>query len=116
MLCHKDLDVFKMRKSAIKISGIVIDQYDWYNKDTNEHICSVQTFEWWDGLNASGLEIQEQYKGNGLSYAVLDYAVSILGAKNIAVEKTNKIARHAYKKYGFVDVDEDDTYYYMKYM
>lgn len=112
---HEVLGRFNLEKTTLDISKTKIDQYTWFDKKTNERICSVQIFEWWDGLNIAGLEIEAQHRRKGLSYAVLDFAVDVLGARNLAVERCNVIAKHVYDKYGFTVVDEDKTYFYMSY-
>ena len=61
----------------------------------------------------NNLEINEKYRGLGLSYQLLDYATKICGARNLAVKKDNTIAKHIYDKYGFHVTEEDDEYYYM---
>ena len=67
------------------------------------------------GICVSNLKVYEKYRGKGLSYKVLDCAVKNFGATDLAVEKTNHIAKHVYDKYGFKVVDEDDDMYYMSY-
>ena len=57
-----------------------------------------------------------KYRGKGLSYHFLDYAVNKCGARNIAVNKTNSIAKHVYEKYGFEIVEQDDNMNYMTYV
>lgn len=109
------LDRFNLERTTLDISGTKVDQYTWFDKKTNERICSVQIFEWWDGLNIAGLEIEAQHRRKGLSYAVLDFAINVLGARNLAVERCNVMAKHVYDKYGFTVVDEDKTYFYMLY-
>lgn len=38
------------------------------------------------------------------------------GARNIAVNKTNFIAKHIYEKYGFKIIEKDDNMNYMTYI
>lgn len=107
----KALSAFSVVQSEKDISGTTVRQYDFF--DGSKKACSVQTFDWWDGKNVAGLEVSEEYKGRGLSYSLLDYAVNELNVVNLAVEKSNSIAMHVYEKYGFVRVDEDESYVYM---
>lgn len=87
-------------------------QYKWSDKSGNP-VTEFKTWDWWDGKNVSDLEINEKYRGQGLSYQLLDYAVKKCGAKNLAVNKNNYIAKHVYDKYGFEITDQDDDMYYM---
>lgn len=87
-------------------------QYTWHTRNGN-HVAEFKIWDWWDGKNISDLEISEKYRGLGLSYQLLNYATKKCGARNLAVEKSNTIAKHVYDKYGFQTTDEDDKYYYM---
>lgn len=57
--------------------------------------------------------VYPKYRKQGLSYQVLDYATKTVGCKNLAVSKSNKIAKHTYDKYGFKTTEQDSDYYYM---
>lgn len=105
------LSDFKRMTKSIMLGDTPATQYIWYDKKNK--VAQVNTFDWWDGLNIEGLEVSPQYRGQGLSYQILDFAVKQLGVKNLAVKKDNKIAKHVYDKYGFKVVDEDKQYYYM---
>ena len=87
-------------------------QYKWHTKNGNL-VAEFKIWDWWDGKNVSDLEINEKYRGLGLSYQLLDYATKRCGARNLAVNKNNTIAKYIYDKYGFLVTDEDDEYYYM---
>ena len=87
-------------------------QYKWHTKNGNL-VAEFKIWDWWDGKNVSDLEISEKYRGLGLSYQLLEYATKRCGAKNLAVNKNNTIAKYVYDKYGFIVTDEDDEYYYM---
>ena len=87
-------------------------QYKWHTKNGNL-VAEFKIWDWWNGKNISDLEIREKYRGLGLSYQLLDYSTKICGAKNLAVNKSNAIAKYIYEKYGFQVTDEDDEYYYM---
>ena len=87
-------------------------QYTWHTKN-GDIVAEFKIWDWWDGKNVSDLEISKKYRGLGLSYQLLDYATKKCGARNLAVEKSNTIAKHVYDKYGFQITDEDDKYYYM---
>lgn len=87
-------------------------QYTWHTNN-GDIVAEFKIWDWWDGKNVSDLEICEKYRGLGLSYPLLDYATQRCGAKNLAVKKSNSIAKYVYDKYGFRVTDEDDEYYYM---
>ena len=76
-------------------------------------VAEFKIWDWWNGKNISDFEISENYRGLGLSYQLLEYATKRCGAKNLAVNKSNTIAKYIYEKYGFQVTDEDDEYYYM---
>lgn len=61
------------------------------------------------------LEVFGKYKGKGISYYLLDIATKELGAKSLTVRKTNEIAIHTYKKYGF-KINKDKSTEYMYWM
>lgn len=106
-----DITQLDLMEKDIKLGNTPAKQYTWYNRDT--WVAKFDTFDWWDGLNVEDLEVNPKYRGQGLSYQLLDYATKELGVKNLAVAKDNKIAKHVYDKYGFKVTDEDDDYYYM---
>ena len=87
-------------------------QYIW-RTNNGDVVAEFKIWDWWDGRNVSDLEIREKYRGLGLSYQLLDYATKRCGAINLAVEKSNTIAKYVYDKYGFRVTDENDEYYYM---
>lgn len=107
------LSSFSMRESERDCGGTVVRTYDFLDGDIKA--CSVGSFEWWDGTNIEGLEVSDGYRGRGLSYLLLDFAVNELGATKLAVAKDNSIAMHAYEKFGFVPVDEDESFEYMEF-
>ena len=87
-------------------------KYIWRTND-GDVVAEFKIWDWWDGKNVSDLKISEKYRGLGLSYQLLDYATKKCGAINLAVEKSNTIAKYIYDKYGFRVTDENDLYYYM---
>ena len=87
-------------------------QYIW-RTNNGDVVAEFKIWDWWDGKNVSDFEIREMYRGLGLSYQLLDYATKRCDAINLAVEKSNTIAKHIYDKYGFQVTEEDDEYYYM---
>lgn len=87
-------------------------QYKWYT-NSGDYVAEFKIWDWWDGRNVSDLEINKRYRGVGLSHQLLDYAVKQCGARNLAFQKNNEIAKHVYEKYGFQVTEEDDEYYYM---
>lgn len=105
----RNLDVTTKQMMLGKTPSI---QYIWRTND-GDVVAEFKIWDWWDGKNASDLEIREKYRGLGLSYQLLDYATKRCGARNLAVEKSNTIAKYIYDKYGFRVTDENDLYYYM---
>ena len=90
-------------------------QYMWTDKNGSK-VAEFKIWDWWDGVNVSDFEIYEKYRGKGLSYQFLDYAVNKRRKKNIAVNKTNFIAKQKKKKYGFKMIEQDDNMNYMTYV
>ena len=105
----RNLDVTTKQMMLGKTPSI---QYTWHTKN-GDIVAKFKIWDWWDGKNISDLEISENYRGLGLSYQLLDYATKRCGARNLAVNKNNTIAKYVYDKYGFLVTDEDDEYYYM---
>ena len=104
---------FSLKKSKVMLGKTPAILYKWTDKN-GDKVAEFKTWDWWDGKNISDLEISENYRGKGLSYQLLDYATKKkIGVKNLAVNKTNNIAKHVYDKYGFKVVDQDDDLYYM---
>lgn len=101
-----------MTKTKVQLGKTPADQYVWHAKN-GEKVAELKTWDWWDGRNISDFEIAPKYRGNGYSYQLLDYATKKLGVKNLAVEKSNAIAKHVYDKYGFKETAKDNKYYYM---
>lgn len=105
----RNLDVTTKQVMLGKTPSI---QYIWRANNGNV-VAEFKIWDWWDGKNVSDLEINEKYRGLGLSYQLLDYATKRCGARNLAVKKDSTIAKHVYDKYGFRVTDENDEYYYM---
>ena len=108
----KELNNLNMTAEQVMLVKTPSIQYKWYTKK-GDYVAEFKIWDWWDGTNISDLEISENYKGLGLSYQLLDYATKKCGAKNLAVKKSNIIAKHVYDKCGFQVTDEDNEYYYM---
>ena len=106
------LSSFALTTKKVMLGKTPSTQYIWKNSE-GKKVAEFKIWEWWDGKNVSDLEISKSYRGNKLSYQLLDYATKKCGAKNLAVKKTNKIAKHVYDKYGFKVTDTDDTHIYM---
>lgn len=106
---------FYLTTNKIMLGEILATQYKWTDKNGNK-VAEFKIWDWWDGVNISDFEIYEEYRGKRLSYQLLDYAVNKCGARNIAVNKTNFIAKHIYEKYGFEIVEQDDNMNYITYV
>ena len=109
----ESIHVFNMKETNIMLGKTPAKSYEWTDKE-GKLVAKFHTFDWWDGKNIEDLKVSDQYKGRGYSYQLLDYATKELGVRNLAVDKTNTIAKHVYDKYGFKIVDQDDTRLYMK--
>lgn len=105
----RSLDVTTKQMMLGKTPSI---QYTW-RTNNGDIVAEFKIWDWWDGKNVSDLEIREKYRRLGLSYQLLDYATKRYGAINLAVEKSNTIAKYVYDKYGFHITEEDNKYYYM---
>ena len=108
----KELKNLNITTEQVMLGKTPSIQYKWHTNN-GDIVAEFKIWDWWDGTNISDLEISENYKGLGLSYQLLDYATKKCGAKNLAVKKSNIIAKHVYDKYGFQVTDEDNEYYYM---
>lgn len=109
-----DKHTSKLTTKDILLGTTPATSYEWVTL-SGDPIARFHTFDWWDGRYIEDLFIYPPYRGHGLSYDLLDYAVRELGVTNLSVEKNNIIAKHIYDKYGFKVIDEDDAgiYYYM---
>ena len=112
MILKQKLEKFRMSKINTKIGKTKAILYKWYDSN-NDPVAKFRVFDWWDGKYIEDLLVYNKYRGMGYSYDLLDYATKTLKCNALSVEKTNKIAKHVYDKYGFKVVDEDDKYYYM---
>lgn len=108
----KELKNLKMTTKQVMLGMTPSTQYTWHTQN-GDTVAEFKIWDWWDGKNVSDLEINEKYRGLGLSYQLLDYATKRCGAINLDVKKDNTIAKHVHDKYGFHVTEEDDEYYYM---
>ena len=108
----KELINLSMTTKQVMLKENLSTRYTCHTKN-GDVVAEFKIWDWWDDKNVSDLEISEKYRGLGLSYQLLNYATKKCGARNLAVEKNNTIAKHVYDKYGFQVTDEDDKYYYM---
>ena len=124
ILAEAEGNITNKKENVKEITGLILTtkhimlgqtpsiQYIW-RMNNGDVVAEFKIWDWWDGKNVSDLEIREKYRGLGLSYQLLDYATKRCGAINLAVEKSNTIAKYVYDKYGFRVTDENDEYYYM---
>ncbi len=82
--------------------------------DCGKAVAIINTERKSDGVWIQGLEVFSRGQGKGLSWGLLDIAVSDLGAEFLSVRKTNKIAIHIYETYGFNRYSETETMIFMK--
>ena len=108
----KELRDLNMTIKHVMLGKTPSTQYTW-STSNGDIVAEFKIWDWWNGKNISDFEISENYRGLGLSYQLLDYATKRCGAKNLAVNKSNTIAKYVYDKYGFQVTDEDEEYYYM---
>ena len=59
------------------------------------------------------LEVDPKYRGNKLSYQLLEIACKEFGATDVKVRKDNDRALHIFEKYGFAKYDAKDNYVYL---
>lgn len=109
-----NINDFCLAINKVMLGETLATQYIWTDENGNE-VAEFKIWDWWDGINVSDIEVYEEYRNKGLSYQLLDYAVVKCGARNLAVRKTNSIAKHIYEKYGFEIVEQDDDMNYMAY-
>ena len=110
-----NINDFYLTTNKVMLGETLATQYIWTDENGNK-VAEFKIWDWWDGINISDLEICEDYRNKGLSYQLLDCAVIKCGARNLAVHKTNSIAKHVYDKYGFEIVEQDDDMNYMTYV
>lgn len=86
----------------------VLAQYIIKWKDKNKLVANVTIIQYDNGDNfICDLEVSKEYRGNGLSYQLLDVAVKEFKGNCLFVKADNKIAIHAYEKYGFKKTNEN---------
>lgn len=59
------------------------------------------------------LEVDPKYRGNKLSYQLLDIACKEFGATDVKIRKDNERALHVFTKYGFTKYDTKENYVYL---
>lgn len=92
----------------------ICDGYMWVNV-YGELVCYVGSCEYTDTHTKwiVSLEIMPEFRGNGLSKQILDFATKNMNCKYLSVNKNNKSAKAVYDKYGFKTYITDDNMYYM---
>ena len=86
----------------------VLAQYIIKWKDKNKLVANVTITQYDNGDNfIHDLDVSKEYRGNGLSYQVLDTAVKEFKGNCLFVKADNKIAIHTYEKYGFKKTNEN---------
>lgn len=110
-----NINNFCLTTNKVMLGETLATQYIWTDENGNK-VAEFKIWDWWDGINVSDLEVYGEHRRKGLSYQLLDYAVVKCGARNLAVCKTNSIAKHVYEKYGFKIVEQDDDMNYMTYV
>lgn len=92
----------------------ICDGYMWMNHD-GKLVCYVGSCEYTDNHTKwiVSLEIISEFRGCGLSKQILDFATKNMNCKYLSVNKSNKLAKAIYDKYGFTTYATDDNMYYM---
>lgn len=111
-------ELVKIIDGSTLVSSCVFDgtYYQWIDEDKNPIAEFIIFYSFLGGgIGITNLKVHKEYRGKGLSYKIIDCAVKKFGARYLAVEKNNHIAKHVYDKYGFKVIDEDDDLYYMSY-
>ena len=86
----------------------VLAQYIIKWKDKNKLVANVTITQYDNGDNfIHDLDVSKEYRGNGLSYQILDIAVKEFKCNCLFVKADNKIAIHIYEKYGFKKTNEN---------
>lgn len=90
------------------------DGYMWLNSQA-ELVCHVGSCEYNDDHTKwiVSLEILPQFRGHGLATQILDYATKTMGCKYLSVNKSNKLAKYIYDRYGFKTYQSDKRMNYM---
>lgn len=69
--------------------------------ETNKVACVFMVYNDRGHKIINNFEVTPEYRGQGLSKDLLDFAVKTKGADHLWVNDDNKIAKHVYTKYGF---------------
>ena len=96
--CIKDFLDDKVRKNSCM----------FVDTKTNKIACVFMVFNDRGHRIINNFEVTPDYRGQGLSKDLLDFAVKKKGANHLWVNDDNKIAKHVYIKYGFKPTG--DTY------
>ena len=84
--------------------------------DNGKVVAMVNTQKKADGsIWIQGLEVFGEYRGQELSYGLLDIAVRELRSNYLSVRKTNSKAIKLYNNYGFITYKQDNYMQYMHY-
>ena len=67
-----NLSQYDLKEKDIKLGDTPAKEHIWYDGD--KKVAKLHIFDWWDGLNIEDLEVDPKYRGQGLSYELLDYA------------------------------------------
>lgn len=89
--CIKDFLDDKVRKNSCM----------FVDTKTNKIACVFMVFNDRGHKIINNFEVTPDYRGQGLSKDLLDFAVKKKGANHLWVNDDNKIAKHVYTKYGF---------------
>ena len=89
--CIKDFLDDKIRKNSCM----------FVDTKTNKIACVFMVFNDRGHKIINNFEVTPDYRGQGLSKDLLDFAVKKKGANHLWVNDDNKIAKHVYTKYGF---------------
>lgn len=102
-----------IKKYPLKLKHIRENNDGYVFIDNGDLVAVISVEKKNDDIWITALEIFDKYKGNGLSYKLLDVATKELKATKLSVNKRNDIAISLYKKYGFKIYDETPHMYFM---
>ena len=92
---------------AVHKDGLII----WYEKQSDEIVCTVSLTEERGQTWIGSLYIAFPYRHTGLCKELLDYA-TFNGGDHLSARKSSRAAK-IYQTYGFKIYDEDSEYFYM---
>ena len=110
----------KINKKTIKKYHLSIDNNNCMGSiytDKKDNVVGYIAVYKYDDSGSNWLrdfEVDEKYRGHGISEELIKEAIYCFGARHVSVNKNNKIALHVLEKYGFEIYKESDIMYYLQ--